>query len=217
MVSFRIDLTAMDYAVLHGQYPCAFVLMKAGQRAQTEAFYKSAPGAKETIDYERMIDHLECQIDPMQAPSFIIKPVRPTTPKYVDPVPDPREPWGNFFKRVLNFEEGPMVERSELPPDLQPQNRILGRIRSYFEEPYSGGGHLPKNEYKGVQVGENVARSLNQSQVDMEKSDDSRGGSGKKSNTFDEGKKLSSFDENDQCAVFTDMKSTLYKLSLIHI
>ena len=51
---------------------------------------------------------------------------------YNDPVIDPRESWGEFFKRIIEFEDPPLVERQELSNDLQPQNRLLGKMRSYI-------------------------------------------------------------------------------------
>ena len=51
---------------------------------------------------------------------------------YNDPVIDPRETWGKFFSRILEFEDPPLVERNELPREMQPQNRFLGKLRSYI-------------------------------------------------------------------------------------
>ena len=51
---------------------------------------------------------------------------------YNDPVIDPRETWGQFFKRIAEFEDPPLVERHDLPNDMQPQNRFLGKMRSYI-------------------------------------------------------------------------------------
>lgn len=31
----------------------------------------------------------------------------------------------------MDFEEPPLVERQELPKEMQPQNRFLGKMRSY--------------------------------------------------------------------------------------
>lgn len=45
---------------------------------------------------------------------------------------DPRETWKHWFVRNLEFKDPPLVERSELPEDLQPQNRKFGRITHFF-------------------------------------------------------------------------------------
>ena len=46
-----------------------------------------------------------------------------------DKVPDPREGWGNWLKRVVKFEKKPMVKRKSLPDHLQPQNSLGGKLR----------------------------------------------------------------------------------------
>lgn len=43
-------------------------------------------------------------------------------------MPDPRESWGHWLKRNIDFKDAPLVERSSLPPELQPQNRNLGKL-----------------------------------------------------------------------------------------
>ena len=47
---------------------------------------------------------------------------------YEDPVIDPRESWKDWAKRQLEFKDPPLVERKELPEELQPQNRTFGRL-----------------------------------------------------------------------------------------
>lgn len=50
----------------------------------------------------------------------------------MDPVIDPTESWKSMASRLVEFQEPPMVERSSLPLHLQPQNRVLGKVRSYL-------------------------------------------------------------------------------------
>ena len=58
------------------------------------------------LDYEMMLDHIQRGVPQAQCPSFI----RPKQEKtFKDPVIDPRENWGSFFKRVANFEDPPLV------------------------------------------------------------------------------------------------------------
>ena len=59
-------------------------------------------------------------------PDFLTKPVK----VFADPVVDPRESWGEWSKRQLEFKDPPLVERASLPEDLQPQNRKLGKLRT---------------------------------------------------------------------------------------
>ena len=49
-----------------------------------------------------------------------------------DPVIDPRESWESWSLRVINFQNPPLIERSQLDESLQPQNRIMGTIHHYL-------------------------------------------------------------------------------------
>jgi len=49
-------------------------------------------------------------------PRYDIKPV--VEKVYYDPVIDPRETWKDYVKRVVEFEDPPLVERNELPHHL---------------------------------------------------------------------------------------------------
>lgn len=53
-------------------------------------------------------------------------------PRFTDPVIDPRETWGQFISRIINFDDPPICERSDLPSEMQPQNRFMGRMRMYL-------------------------------------------------------------------------------------
>lgn len=48
-----------------------------------------------------------------------------------DPVVDPRETWKQWFTRQIDWKDAPLVERSVLPENLQPQNRKLGKLHHY--------------------------------------------------------------------------------------
>lgn len=89
------------------------------------------------INYQIMIDHLKKNIQFELIPNIY---QRPEKPKLLDPVIDPRETWKEFIKRHIEFEDPPMCERSELPIEMQPQNRLLGKIRHYINglSPYPG-------------------------------------------------------------------------------
>ena len=52
--------------------------------------------------------------------------------KYVDPVVDPRETWKAWIWRNMEFQDPPMVERSDLPEDLQPQNQNFAKLRHFM-------------------------------------------------------------------------------------
>ena len=50
----------------------------------------------------------------------------------IDPVPDPRESWTKWLSRSIDAGETPMVERNSLPEELQPQNRMFGKMDIFF-------------------------------------------------------------------------------------
>lgn len=127
-------MNALDFAVLHGNYPVAFYLSTRGLRPIKVA--TELEGLKEEFggrytDYACLLMSLECKIPPEVAPSFTVPPPKKLVPM-VDPVSDPREPWKDWMKRVIDFEEPPLVERHALPPDLQPQNTTLGKLKTFM-------------------------------------------------------------------------------------
>lgn len=67
-------------------------------------------------------------IDPDNTRDFLTKEKK----VYDDPVIDPRETWKEWFKRNLEFKDPPLVEREELPQELQPQNRNMAQVRHFF-------------------------------------------------------------------------------------
>ena len=128
------EMTALDFAALHGNYTVAFYLYSRGLRPSKTA--TELEGLKEEFggryaDYPCLLMSLESHIPPEVAPSFTIPPPKKLVPM-TDPVADPREPWGTWMKRVIDFEEPPLVERHALPPDLQPQNTALGRLKTFM-------------------------------------------------------------------------------------
>lgn len=57
---------------------------------------------------------------------------RPKEKVLIDPVVDPQESYASMIKRILNFEDPPLVERSSLARDQQPQYRFWGVVRQYI-------------------------------------------------------------------------------------
>jgi hypothetical protein len=47
-------------------------------------------------------------------------------------VVDPRETWKEWSKRQLEFKDPPLVERDDLPMELQPQNRKYGKVSTFI-------------------------------------------------------------------------------------
>lgn len=68
------------------------------------------------LDFESILSHLEQSVQTELVPPFHIQPR--DDPVYEDPVIDPRESWGAFAKRVVEFEDPPLCERNSLPGKL---------------------------------------------------------------------------------------------------
>lgn len=45
---------------------------------------------------------------------------------------DPRESWKEWIVRNIDFQDPPLVERGELPEELQPQNRKFAEVRHFL-------------------------------------------------------------------------------------
>ena len=60
-------------------------------------------------------------------PNFLKKQKK----KLADPVADPNETWKQWFKRQMDWKDAPLVERNSLPENLQPQNRLAGKVHHY--------------------------------------------------------------------------------------
>ena len=109
------NLTAIDYPILRGDYIMSFYLYMQKVEIKTPEFYKKEAKRRKRytqIDYDKMLECLRNKIHPNEVPSFVIPKVYK---KLKDPVIDPNEPWGAWVKRIANFGEPPLVERSSLP------------------------------------------------------------------------------------------------------
>lgn len=80
------------------------------------------------VNYTIFIENLKKKIEVENVPDFLTKPKL----VYKDPVVDPRETWKEWAHRQLEFKDPPLVEREELPEDLQPQNRKFGKFNHFF-------------------------------------------------------------------------------------
>lgn len=45
---------------------------------------------------------------------------------------DPRESWKEWVYRNIEFQDPPMVERNDLPEELQPQNQNFAKFRHFI-------------------------------------------------------------------------------------
>ena len=49
-----------------------------------------------------------------------------------DLVIDPRETWKQWLKRTAHFDDPPMIDRHELPDELQPHRALFSKIENYL-------------------------------------------------------------------------------------
>lgn len=108
--------SALDYAILNGNYPSAYMLFEFDKNLLTiERYQKENQRLMlRYVDYEQFIKCLRDGIYIAKAPNLLEKPPKPVLR---DPVYDRSETWGNMVKRIINFEPPPMVERAQ---SLQP-------------------------------------------------------------------------------------------------
>ncbi|CAD8083153.1 unnamed protein product [Paramecium primaurelia] len=120
--------TALDYAIVHGNYRPALFLFEFFQ--ETLEYFDYYQFAKDRdyryVNYEIMLSNLKQKVPYQQLPNIFKKPEKK---KLIDPVVDPRESWKQLIVRQIDFKEPPLVERTELPDHLQPQNRFWGKVR----------------------------------------------------------------------------------------
>ena len=101
-------MNALDYAILYGSYNTAWKLINLGLNPRETDWYVAMSKEKHVLfhDYEKMIDNLNRKVPLEECPPFDEAPPEPTLK---DPVIDPRETWTEFAKRIMEFEEPPLV------------------------------------------------------------------------------------------------------------
>jgi len=156
------NMNALDYAILYGSYNTAWKLINLGLKPREVDWYVAMAKEKHVLfhDYEKMIDHLNRKVPLEETERFDEAPPEPTLK---DPVIDPRETWTEFAKRIIEFEEPPLVERDSLPAELRPENRALGRLRSYF----NGLSPYPEEDVARPDVAEEHVKDSGHVEVDI--------------------------------------------------
>jgi ankyrin repeat protein len=180
-------LTPVDYAILNQNYEIALYMIKESLGITRKGeFYKFYVEGKNYpfCNYEEMVEHLDLKVPFEQCPKFNIKPPQPEEAPLADPVIDPRETWTDFFKRVSNFDPPPLVERASLPNELQPQNRVLGKIRELINfknpnKPSDGDKSAPNRAASSIVPGQkerdsDVNENLNSSAINKSPEKSSR-------------------------------------------
>lgn len=109
--------TALDHAIINGNYPEALLLKKAGLRHKSIDFYelKKDIFVFYKVNIQEFLDRLEDQCPQMEQ-VFEKKP--PSNhldnleqPKLQDPVIDPRESWKDMMWRMSEFKAPPLVQK----------------------------------------------------------------------------------------------------------
>lgn len=123
---------AIDYAILMGFYEMALLIyqkMKNKEVKDSLEYYNLTVQHKTRyVNFDMFLDALKKQIVSDSVGDYLKK----KKIKLDDPVADPNESWGKWFARQIQFEDPPLVERSSLPEELQPQNRSLAKLRFSF-------------------------------------------------------------------------------------
>jgi ankyrin repeat protein len=129
-VSTPAGLTILEHAILPGYYEVALMLYDQVKQKELRSpqEYQDLAGTYNGryVDYEIFLENLQKKTPLENVPNFLTRPVR----VYRDPVVDPRESWGQWMRRQLDFKDPPLVERDELPEELQPQNRRFGKLNT---------------------------------------------------------------------------------------
>eukprot|EP00831_Metopus_contortus_P059795 TRINITY_DN5176_c0_g1_i2.p1 TRINITY_DN5176_c0_g1~~TRINITY_DN5176_c0_g1_i2.p1 ORF type:complete len:290 (-),score=52.11 TRINITY_DN5176_c0_g1_i2:54-923(-) len=118
-------LTAVDLAISRMHYMPALYLYQNGAKLKSIEEYRSIQRA--IFDLDKFMTFLLEKKEVSEVSCFYIQ-------KKIgkDLVVDPRESWGQFFKRVYNFDHAPMIERSELPTEKQPHKSVWGKFSCYI-------------------------------------------------------------------------------------
>jgi hypothetical protein len=155
-------LTALDFAILHGNYTIALFFVKEHRMMVVRSLPELLTLAKSHnvtyyVNYEQLLECLSKQLDDFSIPNFFEEPQKSNRLSNInsenplvdsknemyDPVLDPNEGLVEMIKRWAKCEPAPLVERNTLPPPLQPQNRLLGKLHYYVDK------FKPKNPHRG--------------------------------------------------------------------
>jgi hypothetical protein len=102
-------MNALDYAIIYGNYNVARKLVNMGLELKSPDEYNKLREGKNPIyyDFALMIDCIKKGLPLEECPPFNQPPPEK---EFVDPVIDPRETWGQFFKRIMEFDDPPLVK-----------------------------------------------------------------------------------------------------------
>jgi ankyrin repeat protein len=109
-----LGLKAIDYSILAGFYQNAHYLYPLSDKLLKSPEEYKVIAQKfhyRYTDFNIFLNGLRESIAPQYMEDFSTKPKK----EFNDPVIDPREGWGQWFKRVGDFKPPPLVERHDLP------------------------------------------------------------------------------------------------------
>lgn len=144
-----LGLKAIDYSILAGFYENASYLYPLCDKELKSAEEYRAIGEKfkyRYVNYDMFLTGLREGIPEENMEDYTKKHKK----VYNDPVIDPREGWVKWIKRVADFQPPPLVERNELPEELQPQNRTLGKIHHFLDRIVNTGPGTKPQVYPSV-------------------------------------------------------------------
>ena len=102
----------VEYAILGGFYETALTIYERMKNKDLKNFLDYEELGQNFfyryVNYNIFLKNLTKQIDPDNVPNFLVKEKK----VYADPVIDPREGWGEWFKRQMDFKDPPLCERS---------------------------------------------------------------------------------------------------------
>ena len=120
----KLEMTVFDFAIAYGSYDIALSLKKLGEKPKSIEFYEDYNKLKKIpyFNYKILLEHLENEIQSEFCLPFHIKlPESSLMSNFIfminnkleiilnDPVIDPRESWSDMFKRILEFQDPPLV------------------------------------------------------------------------------------------------------------
>lgn len=96
-----IGLTILEYAILPGYYEIALMIYlkcKDKELREVTDYEELAKNYRcRYVNYSIFIENLQRKIEPENMPNYLKRPIK----TFKDPVVDPRESWGRWFKRQM--------------------------------------------------------------------------------------------------------------------
>ncbi len=132
----NLNLTALDYGILHGNYEIAYTLRQKDSSVEIKPLEDyihhnltmNIPSFKIPIFYQSLKDNVE----PGKTPPMHL--TNDEKKKLEGKVPDPNESWTSFFKRIVNFEvhRPPLVDIKSLSAE-QSKSVYMFMQNKYFK------------------------------------------------------------------------------------